>query len=130
MARVFSSLSPAAGERAGSGGRTTRESPSGIVQARSVEVAGGEAAGLDLPPFRLLALALGHGSGTAGVKAAPGGWIRRIGYFARQDDPLPPRRGMEGKGRGQKRLRVGMQRLGVDGVALPGFYDLARVHDG
>src|SRR5438034_7396662 len=80
----------------------------------SVQVTGGEAAWLDLLPFRLLAAALRDRPRTARMKAAAGRRIHRVRDFAAQDDPLPPRRRMEGKRRGQERFRVGVERPGVD----------------
>src|SRR5439155_26997608 len=95
----------------------------------SLEVAGHEAAGLDLAPLRLFVPAALHRLRTARVKAAAVGRLHWIWHLAPQDDPLPPRRGVQRQRRRHERLGVGMQGLAVDRVALAGLDQLARVHD-
>src|SRR2546428_10149029 len=99
------------------------------ARPRSIEMAGGEPAALDLLECGLGRAALRHGVWTARMKTASGRRAHRIGDLAREHDALPPRPGMQRERRREERLRVRGERPRVHGVALPGLHELARAHD-
>jgi len=63
------------------------------------------------------------------VEAATAGRIERAGHIALQQDALPPD-GRVGDGDGRhERLGIGVQGVGVEGVARGHLDHLAQVHD-
>src|SRR6266849_1214002 len=76
-----------------------------------VEVASGPVLRRHLFPFRLDLRAHGHGGRTARMKPAPARDLGGCSNVVLQDDFLAHDIGMIGKGRGEQRLGVGMQRM-------------------
>src|SRR5258707_792134 len=99
-----------------------------MASASLVEVAGGMAAGGDLPQRRRLEAAALHRMGTAGMEVTTGGRVEGRGYLALHRLEAAPAL-IESWDLGEKRLGIGMVRLPEQLLGGRALDDAAQVHD-